>query len=416
MMTMRGGWRYTPRLLARTSRREGAAHGSWSHPHITDDREALAAAFRTHGGGGAGGRAPSAGVGSSQTAGGGGGASPAVPTDAADNAALYGMQENPYHNNWKATAPQAGHFSYADFRQHLEVERKRKGVGRSGLKEGEGEFRSHHSTVHDTTTSWRGKSNSTNLQGLPKHASGSAADAAAAAAAEQDSTAALFHKKRPKTITEFCKSLFDASFEPREADSKAFGGDGATERASQMEDLKRLDSRIAPIFHENLMNDTLRNLRSLITPSGAICTAGREELLKGRLVGLLFFSESERSMAFMRLLKAFCAVHSPDFVVVAMSLAGQEMSEVSRGHGFYHATHRGGGATWVKRDAGLEMKLLVPLPRLLIVDGTTGVVISRSGVTEVVSRSETCMKAWREGYSDCTMWDYIKTWYLSDGV
>lgn len=225
----------------------------------------------------------------------------------------------------------------------------------------------------------------------------------------------LFRKGRPRTITEFCHNLLNAAFEPRASDSKAFGGDGATERAERKEELKHLDPRISPIFHEELMEDSLRCVQAIRSPSGAILSNGREELLKGRIVGLLFFSESERCMAFMRYLRAFHEQHHPDFLVVAVSLAGSyEMLDLTRGFGFYHVTHRDGGASWVMRDVGLEMKLFVPLPRLIIVDGTTGKQISRRGVTEVWTHPDKCMSWWKNRESDCSLLDIMSTWYLTD--
>lgn len=381
--------------LARTSRRGG---GSWSHPAVRDSgvasmfaashSQASATASRN-----ASGRSPSVEEVSHDNT-----------IHAADNPTAYGLRDNPYRNNWKAAEPMAGHFSYADFRHHMEAVRRERGAERGSTTSTEtprsDDFQSHHGTASSSRGAWRGET----------EIGGSGEGPAAGGAASS-----LFKRGRPRTITELCRNLVDAAFEPRESDSKAFGGDGATERAQRKEELKHLDPRITPIFHEELMRDTLRSVQALRTPSGAIVPNGRDSLLKGRLVGLLFFSESDRSMAFMRRLRTFHAAHHPDFITVAISLAGKEMLDVTRGFGFYHLTHREGGATWVTRDVGLEMKLLVPLPRLVVVDGSTGKEISRRGVTEVVAHPESCFEWWRRGDSDCTLWDYCKTWYLSDG-
>eukprot|EP00796_Vickermania_ingenoplastis_P011749 gene11749-8079_t len=382
--------------LGRTSRRHGS--GSWSHPSIRGSgvSEGAPQGFARRGAGmpAHGGHPPNPNT-----------------IDAADNPIAYGMAENPYRNNWKAAAPMPGHFSYADFQQHVEKVREERGrSGRFGGKEsssssssssrpGGDEANAFHSSHHGTASagrgSWRGD------------------DPNGGSATEGNGTL-LFRRGRPKTLTELCRHLMDAAFEPRASDSTMYGGDGATERAQRKEELKHLDPRITPIFHEDMMQDRLRSVRTIRTPSGALCPNGREALLKGRLVGLLFFSESERSMAFMRLLSRFHQLHHPDLIIAAVSLANTEMLSATRGLGFYHITHRDGGATWVQRDVGLELKLLVPLPRLLIVDGSTGREISRRGVTEVVAHPEECMKWWRAGESGCSVWDYCRTWYLTD--
>lgn len=322
---------------------------------------------------------------------------------AADNPEVYGMRDNPYRNNWKATAPMPGHFSYADY--HSEIKRhraarqsgERSAASKASPEDEEGaaaaaQPTSHHGEASKGRTSWRGGD--------------SEAD---------NSPIEFLAKKKPRTITELCRNLLDAAFEPRESDSTLFGGDGATERVKMKEDLKRLDSHIVPLFHEDLMRDTLRNVRAIVTASGAVIPEGREELLKGHVVGLLFFTESDRSFAFMRRLHAFHKKHNPDFIVVGVSVADKELQDVTRGFGFHHLRHRDGGATWVERDAGLEMKLFFPLPRLIVVDGSTGHVISRSGVTDVVAHGDVCMDWWRRGVTECSVWDYVKTWYLSEG-
>ncbi|KPA75237.1 putative mitochondrial hypothetical protein [Leptomonas pyrrhocoris] len=210
------------------------------------------------------------------------------------------------------------------------------------------------------------------------------------------------------TLTRFLRLLMDATLKPRDADSRVFGGDGATKLAEQREELKTLDQRIAPFQHDELLNDYLKNMDRLHTPSGAIC---EREVLLGRLVGILFFTESERSLDFMRRLQPFHKTHSPDFVVVAVSLAGKEMMDVTRSLGFFHCTHRD-GATWVTRDCGLMIRPFMPLPRLLIVNGTTGIEVTRGGVTAVVANPSTCFQAWRRGDRGYSYRDFLQSMYL----
>lgn len=210
------------------------------------------------------------------------------------------------------------------------------------------------------------------------------------------------------TLTRLLRLMADATLKPRDADSRAFGGDGATRLAEQREELKTMDQRIVPYQHDDLLNDYLKNVDQLHTPSGALC---QREVLQGRLVGLLFFTESERSRVFMQRLQPFHKKHSPDFVVVAVSMAGKEMMDLTRAFGFFHCTHRD-GATWVARDTGMMVRPFVPLPRLVVVNGTTGVEVTRGGVTAVVAHPDTCFQAWRRGERGYEFRDYLESMYL----
>lgn len=214
--------------------------------------------------------------------------------------------------------------------------------------------------------------------------------------------------RKQLTLTRLLRLMADATLKPRDSDSRVFGGDGATKLAEQREELKTMDQRIVPFQHDDLMNDYLKNMDRLHTPSGAIC---QREVLQGRLVGILFFTESERSLAFMRRLQPFHKQHSPDFVVVAVSLGGKEMMDVTRSFGFFHCTHRD-GATWVTRDSGLMIRPLAPLPRLVVVHGTTGVEITRGGVTAVMANPDTCFQAWRRGEGGYRRRDWLKAVYM----
>lgn len=504
-------------LFTRTSRRGGTA-SSWIHPPLRD--QSIASLFSP------GKTTTTAG---SSAASASSPASSSIPNGirhhplsspepypytihAADNAQSYDRQAHPHRHNWKASAPMPGHFTYADYRDHLKEQRAARGgnrektaveqdgserksaprvprmEGHKGAFEAGGASPPHRGTMHSTSSSsnHRGGDSTSTRQRMEEeeeeldgdaewgkslfsmysfsspHLDASSSSSSSARGQKNSATrdshggksgdttshhgtvstgknswrggreqemsgggegpelggaaSGFFRKGRPRTITELCTNLLNAAFEPRASDSKAFGGDGATERAERKEELKHLDPRISPIFHKELMADGLRCVQSIRAPSGAIIPNGREALLKGRLVGLLFFSETERCMAFMRHLRTFHEQHHPDFLVVAISLAGtNEMLDLTRGFGYYHLTHRNGGATWVIRDVGLEVKPFLPLPRLIIVDGTTGKQLSRRGVTEVWSHPDKCMSWWKNEESDCSFLDVMRTWYLSDG-
>ncbi|AIN98042.1 hypothetical protein LPMP_205510 [Leishmania panamensis] len=210
------------------------------------------------------------------------------------------------------------------------------------------------------------------------------------------------------TLTRLIHLMLDATLKPRDPDSRGFGGDGATKLAEQREELKTMDQRIVPFQHDDVMNDYLKNIDRLHSPSGALC---QRDVLKGRLVGLLFFTESERSLTFMRYLQVFHRRHSPDFVVVAVSLAAKEMMDITRSFGFFHCTHRD-GASWVSRDAGLVLRPFVALPRLIVVNGTSGIEVTRGGVTAVMANPETCFQAWRRGEGGFRYRDWFKSMYM----
>ncbi|CCW66385.1 unnamed protein product [Phytomonas sp. Hart1] len=214
---------------------------------------------------------------------------------------------------------------------------------------------------------------------------------------------------KQKTLTKTIELLVNATFKPRDPDSRIFGGDNRTKMAEQKEELKSLDSRIVPFLHEELMSNYLKNIKQLYGPSGQVYTPN---ILTGRLVGLLYFTESERSLAFMRELKRFHQRHTPDFVVVSISLGIKEMKDVSRQFGFYHCTHHD-GAMWVARDSGIMIRPFVPMPRLIIVNGSTGFEITRSGLTAVMVNPDTCFDEWKNGDSGVNIWDWLKVIYIA---
>lgn len=93
-------------------------------------------------------------------------------------------------------------------------------------------------------------------------------------------------KREQMTLTKLLRIAVDATFRPKDPDSRVYGGDGATQRAALREELKTMDHRITPFAHEEILNDYLKNVVAFTGPSGQ--TFDRESL-RGRLVGLLFF-------------------------------------------------------------------------------------------------------------------------------
>ncbi|CAD2215169.1 hypothetical protein AGDE_08760 [Angomonas deanei] len=210
------------------------------------------------------------------------------------------------------------------------------------------------------------------------------------------------------TLTRLVEGLVEATFKPKDADSRTFGGEGTSHRNEMKADLKYMDPRIVPFLHEELSSDMLRTVRQIMTPSGQ---ATSRDLVKGRLVGILFFTESERSRAFMLALRDFHRQHAADFVVVCVSLAGKEMLDITRALGFYHCLRRDGGQ-WVERDSGLVVSTVQPLPRLIICDGTTGKKITDGGVTAVLAAPDTCFEEWRKGREGWEWWQVVYTFFI----
>lgn len=210
------------------------------------------------------------------------------------------------------------------------------------------------------------------------------------------------------TLQTLGKMTIAAAYRLQDADAPVNGGDGATHRNHLKGELKKMDKRIQPFAHEELCNNTLKTINELDAPNGAKISPA---FLEGKIVGLLFFTESNRSAAFMRLLGEFLKRHSPDFAVVAVSMCSREQVQMTKRHGFYHCTHAN-GATWVTRDAGVQYRPLTPLPRLIIVNGTTGHEITKSGVTCVVANPDTCFAEWANGRDGCDFKDYPKAWFL----
>ncbi|CUG86504.1 Hypothetical protein, putative [Bodo saltans] len=210
------------------------------------------------------------------------------------------------------------------------------------------------------------------------------------------------------TVQTLAKMTLIAAFRPQDADAKVHGGDGATHRNHLKGELKRMDKRIQPFAHDDLCGNTLKTINELDAPNGAKVTTA---FLEGKVVGLLFFSESVRSKAFMQHLDVFHKFHTPDFVVICVSMATREHMQVTKRHGFFHVTHAN-GATWVTRDAGVQYRPLTPLPRLIVVNGTTGHVITRSGLTAVMANPTTCFAEWAHGRDGCDFKDYYKAWFL----
>jgi len=198
----------------------------------------------------------------------------------------------------------------------------------------------------------------------------------------------------------------ECTFESKDPDDRVFGGSHTTAKANAMNELKNFDRRIATPFHIELTMNVLKSASFYTTPNGKMFT---NDFVEGRIVGLCLISETARSVAFLPYLKQFCDQHPNDFVPVVISMAKHEMEKDAHGHGLNYLSHmRGSGL--VKRDLGHLTGRWLPMPRLIIVDGTTGFTITNSGYTAIKVRPETCFQEWLEGESGHSYYDFPLGW------
>lgn len=197
------------------------------------------------------------------------------------------------------------------------------------------------------------------------------------------------------------------TFEARDADDRMYGGSNATQKAHAYNELKHFDRRIATPFHPELTMNVLKNASFYTGPNGQIFT---NDFLEGRIVGICLCSETQRCLTFMNLLSQFTKQHRGDFIPIVMSGAKEEMEQQAFGAGLFYLSHVRGSAL-VKRDLGLNTGRFLPLPRLIIVDGTTGFVITTSGFTAVKVKPETCFAEWVNGESGVDWTDYPLGWF-----
>lgn len=197
------------------------------------------------------------------------------------------------------------------------------------------------------------------------------------------------------------------TFEARAPDDRIYGGDHGTAKMHAMNELKSMDRRLATWNHFDLAVNVLKTARFYTTGSGA---KYGNEYLDGRIVGLLMYSETDKCNEFLPQLAEFQKQHQGDFVVVGVSCCSDEAEKTMWRHGFMHLSHRD-GATWVQRDVNFKLGF-VPLPRLYIIEGTKGWVISSSGYTAVKVNPDTCFAEWVRGEAGVNWTDYAKGLFL----
>jgi hypothetical protein len=110
----------------------------------------------------------------------------------------------------------------------------------------------------------------------------------------------------------------------------------------------------------------------------------------------------------MKILDQFARRQDKDFVVICISQDTRENVHISSRFGFYHLLERSNSVT-VLRDLGYRVGLLFGKPpKMFVVDGTTGYLVSPHGALSVVARPDTCFKSWAAGYTGVEPIDFIK--------
>jgi len=192
--------------------------------------------------------------------------------------------------------------------------------------------------------------------------------------------------------------------------------------------MRYFDRRIATFNHQDLADNWLKCIRCVFGPDGNVYTT---EHFEGSVVCVLIFSESERSLQLMNSLSLWLKHHKKeqltkykertgkkpesdalieDFMVVCICNMGNggEHDDMTRRLGFYHLTHTN-GATLVMRDMGFKV---YPQPKMFILNGTNGRLITRYGYTAFRKNPWSCLQAWQRGepgmeWYDVFRWDTI---------
>eukprot|EP00760_Papus_ankaliazontas_P013819 PhM_4_TR15905/c1_g1_i1/m.32473 len=179
-----------------------------------------------------------------------------------------------------------------------------------------------------------------------------------------------------------------------------------------MSGMQYFDRRLAPIGHEALRENCLKCIRCVFGPDGRVYPPTNFE---DAIVGLLFFSENDKSLMVMQRLSQLLASHREkrlseyielhkrkpsnireieDFAVIAVSsCASGENDHFTRRLGFYHLTNSN-GAPLVERDLGF---CVLPTPKLIIVKGSNGRMITDRGHVALMKNPRTCLEKWKRG-------------------
>ena len=199
----------------------------------------------------------------------------------------------------------------------------------------------------------------------------------------------------------------DHAFEPKHADNRSFGGDGSSRSNEIKDQIQHIDKRWTNPNLPHVQDNVLKGAFGYEDSDGSLFDNAR---LRGRVVGLAFMTKSQKSLHLYEHLDLFQRSNMNRFVGIVVPVDNElPHMTLSKRHGLSLLTKRN-GASLVMRDAGLAFAVVAQLfyPKLFIVDGTNGYIISRHGYQSVMVRPENCMSEWVDGYSKLTASDFLK--------
>lgn len=123
------------------------------------------------------------------------------------------------------------------------------------------------------------------------------------------------------------------------------------------------------------------------------------DVLAGKIIGLYFSAGwCPPCRTFSPQLAQFQKQNSADFVVTFVSSDRSEadMRAFAEGKGFLRVPYESAARRAVSQKMGVSM-----LPTLVIVDGTTGKLITDWGRSAVTKNPQGCIEAWRKGEHGC---------------
>ena len=135
-------------------------------------------------------------------------------------------------------------------------------------------------------------------------------------------------------------------------------------------------------------------------------TQQRPEAIRGKIVGIYFSAAwCKPCHRFSPVLSKLRAAHEEDFVVVFVSndRSEAEMKRFSDGKGFLRVPFTSRRRQWLHHRLAVNM-----VPTLVIVDGSTGEVLTSWGRAAVLRNPEGCVESWKAGGNGCS-WSKMVT-------
>lgn len=195
--------------------------------------------------------------------------------------------------------------------------------------------------------------------------------------------------------------VFKDSFFQRSMEQVAFGTKADQLRKNMLETSRFADGQVR-LSADEISTDAFYGVREILAPDNKRYT---RRYLEGKIVGVCLFNEKARSHDFLRLLGEFQRQHSPDFVGLCISLGWEEELQMPKRNGLCHLLHSSGGSILLRN---IGYRQILPPPRVYIVDGSTGNVITSTGFTAITMRFSTCFREWLHGRPGHYLTDVVK--------